>query len=159
MKSILSVYKIGHGPSSSHTVGPYNAAKEYRRRYPDADRIDVTLFGSLAFTGAGHGTEKAIRSAIPEATVHSDRENRDLPHPNTMLFSAYRDDKLIDSTRIFSIGGGSIRFEGEDSDEERVVYPEAGLTEMLEYCRENGMSFRETDCTAARITPDRWGLR
>ena len=104
MKSILSVYKIGHGPSSSHTVGPYNAAKEYRRRYPDADRIDVTLFGSLAFTGAGHGTEKAIRSAIPEATVHSDRENRDLPHPNTMLFSAYRDGKLIDSTRIFSIG-------------------------------------------------------
>ncbi|MBR3564397.1 MAG: L-serine ammonia-lyase [Clostridia bacterium] len=143
MKSILSVYKIGHGPSSSHTVGPYNAAKEYRRRYPDADRIDVTLFGSLAFTGAGHGTEKAIRSAIPEATVHSDRESRDLPHPNTMLFSAYRDGKLIDSTRIFSIGGGSIRFEGEDSDEERVVYPEAGLTEMLEYCRGNGMSFRE----------------
>ena len=67
MKSIKSIYKIGHGPSSSHTVGPYRAAKVFARRYPAADSFRVTLYGSLAFTGEGHGTGKAIRSAIPNA--------------------------------------------------------------------------------------------
>ena len=63
MKSIKSVYKIGSGPSSSHTVGPYRAAKLFGQRYPDADFYRVVLYGSLAFTGEGHGTGKAIRSA------------------------------------------------------------------------------------------------
>ena len=58
MKSVRSIYKVGHGPSSSHTVGPYRAAKEFRRRYPEADAFRVTLYGSLAFTGSGHGTVK-----------------------------------------------------------------------------------------------------
>lgn len=66
MKSIRSVYKIGHGPSSSHTVGPYNAALRFGRRHPDADRFRVVLYGSLAFTGAGHGTGKAIQSDCRE---------------------------------------------------------------------------------------------
>ena len=64
MKSITSVYKIGNGPSSSHTVGPYRAALLMDERYPEADAWQVTLYGSLAFTGEGHGTEKAIRTAL-----------------------------------------------------------------------------------------------
>ena len=90
MNSIRSVYKIGHGPSSSHTVGPYNAAKIFRKRHPDADAFRVTLYGSLAFTGAGHGTGKAIRSGLPgaEIVVDTKTEIKDLPHPNTMLFEA-----------------------------------------------------------------------
>ncbi|MBR5258857.1 MAG: hypothetical protein IKV51_07910 [Clostridia bacterium] len=83
MKTIKSVYKIGNGPSSSHTVGPYNAAQVFKSRYPDADAFRVTLFGSLAFTGEGHGTQKAIKSAIPGAVVVFDREKGNLPHPNT----------------------------------------------------------------------------
>jgi len=62
MKTIKSVYKIGNGPSSSHTVGPYHAAQIFSERYPDADAYRVTLYGSLAFTGEGHGTGKAIRT-------------------------------------------------------------------------------------------------
>ena len=61
MRSIKTVYKIGQGPSSSHTVGPFRAAKWFKEQHPGADAFEVTLFGSLAFTGEGHGTEKAIR--------------------------------------------------------------------------------------------------
>ena len=115
MKSIKSIYKIGHGPSSSHTVGPYRAAKIFARRYPAADSFRVTLYGSLAFTGEGHGTGKAIRSAIPNAEILFNRTERGLPHPNTMLFEALRDGEVLGSARIFSIGGGSIRIENEPS--------------------------------------------
>ena len=121
MKSIKSIYKIGHGPSSSHTVGPYRAAKIFARRYPAADSFRVTLYGSLAFTGEGHGTGKAIRSAIPNAEILFNRTERGLPHPNTMLFEALGDGEVLGSARIFSIGGGSIRIENE--------------AQMLESCR------------------------
>ena len=124
MKSIKSVYKIGHGPSSSHTVGPYQAARLFGSRYPDADAYRVTLFGSLAFTGEGHGTGKAICSGLPGTEVCFNREETNLPHPNTMLFEAFRDGKQIAAVRIFSIGGGTIRVEGEDSEDEREVYPQ-----------------------------------
>ena len=79
MKSIRSIYKIGNGPSSSHTVGPYNAALIFSSRYPKADQYEVTLYGSLALTGAGHGTENAILSAIPGADVHADIKERNIP--------------------------------------------------------------------------------
>ena len=140
MKSIKSVYKIGHGPSSSHTVGPYRAAKLFGARYPDAESYRVTLYGSLAFTGEGHGTMKAIESGLPGAEVVFDREAVDLPHPNTMLFEAYRDSKAYVHQRIFSVGGGSIRIEGEDSEEEREVYPQRNFTEIIEACRERNIS-------------------
>ena len=124
MKSIKSVYKIGNGPSSSHTVGPYRAACLIRARYPQAGAFHVVLYGSLAFTGEGHGTGKAILSALPGAEIEFNREETDLPHPNTMLFIAYQDGEEIGRHRIFSIGGGSIRIEGEESDEDREVYPQ-----------------------------------
>ena len=122
MKSIKSIYKIGHGPSSSHTVGPYRAAKIFARRYPAADSFRVTLYGSLAFTGEGHGTGKAIRSAIPNAEILFNRTERGLPHPNTMLFEALKGGEVLGSARIFSIGGGSIR-------------PQENFSQMLESCR------------------------
>ena len=140
MKSIRSVYKIGHGPSSSHTVGPYRAAKLFGGRYPDAEGYRVTLYGSLAFTGEGHGTQKAILSALPGAQVVFDREASDLPHPNTMRFEALRGGAPYAQHRIFSIGGGSIRIEGEVSEEEREVYPQKNFTEILGICRARGIS-------------------
>ncbi len=143
MKSIRSVYKIGHGPSSSHTVGPYNAALVFGRRHPDADSFRVTLYGSLALTGAGHGTGKAICSGLPGAEIIMDTETKDLPHPNTMLFTALKDGREIDSVRVFSIGGGSIRFENEEDDEEREVYPEKSFTEILDTCRANSCTLPE----------------
>ena len=143
MKSIKSVYKIGNGPSSSHTVGPYNAAKVFAARFPGADSFRVTLYGSLAFTGEGHSSKKAILSVLPEAEILFDKTASDLPHPNTMLFTAMRAGKEIGSCRIFSVGGGSIRIEGEESDEERDVYPERNFTEILAECRKIGMSLKD----------------
>jgi len=139
MKTIKSVYKIGNGPSSSHTVGPFHAARVFSQRYPDADRYKVTLFGSLAFTGEGHGTGKAILSGLPGAQIVFDRAEHDLPHPNTMLFEAFRDGQLLGSKRIFSIGGGSIRIEGEASEDEIEIYPQKHFSEILEICRQRGM--------------------
>ncbi|MBQ6121778.1 MAG: serine dehydratase, partial [Clostridia bacterium] len=69
MKTIKSVYKIGNGPSSSHTVDPFHAAQTFGHRYPDADSYEVTLYGSLTFTGEGHGTGKAIQEGLPGAKV------------------------------------------------------------------------------------------
>lgn len=143
MKSIKSLYKIGHGPSSSHTVGPFRAAKLFGRRYPDADLYRVTLYGSLAFTGEGHGTEKAIKNGLPGAQVVFDRETTDLPHPNTMLFEAYQSGALIADLRIFSIGGGSFHIEGEESVEEREVYSQKWLSEIIESCREKNISLTQ----------------
>ncbi len=143
MKSIRSVYKIGHGPSSSHTVGPYRAARLFGSRYPEADAYRATLYGSLAFTGEGHGTGKAIRSGLPGTEVLFNRGERDLPHPNTMLFEAFREGKLIGSSRIFSIGGGTILVEGEGSEDEREVYPQKSLLEILSYCREQDMNLAQ----------------
>ena len=134
MKTIKSVYKIGNGPSSSHTVGPYRAARWFRAQAPDADRFRVTLFGSLAFTGEGHGTGKAIRTALPDAEILFNKEERLLPHPNTMLFEAFRTGERIRCDRIFSVGGGSIRVEGLHFDEEREVYPQKDFTEILNAC-------------------------
>ncbi len=138
MKSIRSVYKIGHGPSSSHTVGPYIAAQEFGKRFPEADSFEVTLYGSLAFTGEGHGTGKAVRSGLPGAKVLLDKEKTDLPHPNTMLFKAFKDGNEIGSKVIMSIGGGTIKIEGEDSIDDQDVYPERNFTEIVMTCNAEG---------------------
>ena len=143
MKTIKSVYKIGNGPSSSHTVGPFHAAQIFGARFPEADAYRVTLYGSLAFTGKGHGTSKAIKSGLPAAEVVYDREVTDLPHPNTMLFEAFRDGKRIGSNRIFSIGGGSIRIEGEASEDEQEVYPQKNFTEILKVCRDHSLNLAQ----------------
>lgn len=144
MKSITSVYKIGNGPSSSHTVGPFHAARTFGSRYPDADAYEVTLYGSLAFTGEGHGTGKAIREGLPgeKTKIVFDRETKeeDLPHPNTMLFKAFKDGKEIAATRIFSIGGGSIRIEFEPSEEDKEVYPQKNFSEIVTLCNQEKIS-------------------
>lgn len=140
MKSVKSVYKIGNGPSSSHTVGPYNAAFIMGKRFPDAERFKVTLYGSLAYTGKGHGTKKAIQTALPKAEVIFDTTEQELPHPNTMRFQVFQDGKEIENKRIFSIGGGSIRFENEDNEDEREVYKEHTFTEIRNLCQKENIT-------------------
>ena len=140
MKSIKSVYKIGNGPSSSHTVGPYHAAKSFGERYPQVDAFRVILYGSLAFTGEGHGTGKAIKTGLPGAEIIFNRDETDLPHPNTMEFIALKDGEEIGRKRIFSIGGGSIKIEGEESDDEREIYPQKHFSEILTLCREKSIN-------------------
>ena len=143
MKSIKSVYKIGNGPSSSHTVGPYHAARLFLDRFPDADEVSVILYGSLAYTGEGHGTEKAIKNAISFAEVFFDRDTKELPHPNTMLFIALRNGREIGRKQVYSIGGGSVRFENEPSDDEREVYPQNSFSEICGLCKDKGITLTQ----------------
>ena len=142
MQSIKSVYKIGNGPSSSHTVGPYRAAAYIRDRYPGA-KYRVTLMGSLATTGEGHGTQKAIQTVLPQAEIAIDVNEKNLKHPNTMVFEVLRENEPKREITVLSVGGGSIRVDGEDFREDNEVYPQKNFTEIVNYCRENGIGLKE----------------
>ena len=69
MESIREIFRIGRGPSSSHTMGPVRAAKQYRDKHEDAQSFKVTLYGSLALTGKGHLTDVAIIEELKPAKV------------------------------------------------------------------------------------------
>lgn len=143
MKSIKTVYKIGQGPSSSHTVGPFNAAKLIKKRYPEADGFKVVLYGSLAMTGGGHGTISAIQRVIPNIIIELDTNTNDIPHPNTMDFFAYKDGNEIEKLRVLSIGGGIIKVYGEDNPLDTEVYEQKNFSEIIEYCKTNNLSIPE----------------
>ena len=115
MKSIREIYKIGKGPSSSHTMGPERAALLFRERYPDATSFTVTLYGSLNKTGVGHGTDRVLLDTLGEdrTKIVFSRKEWEGMHPNTMDFSAFVDDIEIGHLRVESIGGGDIRIPGE----------------------------------------------
>ena len=137
MKSIKSLYKIGLGPSSSHTMGPSFAATEFLKISPQADFIKVTLFGSLAKTGNGHGTDRAISETlanIPHEIVF-DYESKTPIHPNTLEFIAFKEGKETDKKEFYSIGGGEIQFDGADSVSPKEVYSENNFTEIANMCK------------------------
>ena len=92
MKSIKSVYKIGYGPSSSHTMGPSFAAADFMTKYPEADFIKVILYGSLAKTGKGHGTDRAIIDTLSDIKneVNFNTSTPTDVHPNTVDFIAFK---------------------------------------------------------------------
>ena len=138
MKSIREIYKIGKGPSSSHTMGPERAAKLFLERYPQADFFQVTLYGSLSKTGVGHGTDRVLRSTLgPERTkIVFSQENWEGMHPNTMDFSAFAGDIEIGHLRVESIGGGDIRILGEaQAAESEEVYVEHSFAEIAYFCK------------------------
>ncbi|MBR6077030.1 MAG: serine dehydratase, partial [Paludibacteraceae bacterium] len=117
MKSLKELYRIGIGPSSSHTMGPNKAAIMFKKQTPWAARYEVTLYGSLAATGRGHATDKAIEKVLsPSRTTIIWEPKTFLPfHPNGMKFDAYGDNgKLVRSWTVYSIGGGALAEEGTD---------------------------------------------
>lgn len=139
MKSIRDIYKIGKGPSSSHTMGPERAAKLFRERTPDADRYEVTLYGSLSKTGIGHGTDRVIvqtLSPIPTEVIFGGDSPEGF-HPNTMDYMAFRDGAEIDRLRVESVGGGDIRLPGGTIGEAPEVYPENTFGEISHFCKWN----------------------
>ena len=145
MKSIKQLYKIGYGPSSSHTIGPTRAAQYFLRKFGDAEKYVVTLYGSLAFTGKGHGTDTALKKvfADKDLTVEFD-EKTQKSHPNVMLFTASRAGGKK-SLEIISVGGGDIKIVGE-ADDEKDVYKEKNFEEIKKYCTENGLSLSGYVC-------------
>ena len=149
MKTIKEIYRIGNGPSSSHTMGPKKAAEMFLSRHPEAKRFKVTLYGSLAATGKGHLTDTAINNVLePYAPVEIVWQPKVfLPfHPNAMTFAAYNEkDKLTESWTVYSIGGGALA----EKDKEQIespsdeIYSMSKMSEILCWCERSGKSYWE----------------
>lgn len=143
MKSIKELYRIGTGPSSSHTMGPRKAAEMFLERHPDAASFKVTLYGSLAATGKGHMTDVAIIDTLqPTAPVEIVWQPKVfLPfHPNGMTFAALdSNDKVQENWTVYSIGGGAL---AENNDNPTIespdVYGMENMTEILQWCEDTG---------------------
>ena len=152
MKTIREIYRIGYGPSSSHTMGPRKAAEIFLERYPDAAKYQAHLYGSLSATGKGHLTDAAIIDVIPSVEIVWHDEF--LPfHPNGMRFCAW-DEKgdLLDEWTVYSVGGGALE---EDVEGMRLlgdkaigvgdgaIYPLNRLSDIKDYCEKMGWDYWE----------------
>jgi L-serine dehydratase len=138
MKSLRQLYKIGSGPSSSHTMGPEKAARLFREENPGAERYRVVLYGSLAKTGKGHMTDKAIAKGLALATVDIDYLPSPafaLNHPNTMDFFAYTSGRETAAMRVISIGGGDLVITGREEKEQPEVYTENSFADISALCK------------------------
>ena len=145
MKSLTELYKVGRGPSSSHTMGPEKACMLFKAGNPSANRFHVILYGSLAKTGVGHGTDRIVRETLSPSSceVEFNYENLPLPHPNTMELFAYCGEELLDKKRVMSVGGGEICFEGSPLAELPDVYMMASFAEISAHCRQHGLRLWE----------------
>lgn len=149
MKSLKELYRVGKGPSSSHTMGPQRAAKLFLQRCGNASSYEVTLYGSLAATGKGHMTDDAIEEVIqPHHSVNIIwKPQTFLPfHPNGMKFVG-RDvnGDVMDEWTVYSIGGGALS-EGQDDEGElgaKDVYELNNMADIQQWCYANGRSFWE----------------
>lgn len=140
MPSLRNLYRIGAGPSSSHTMAPARAASIFGARWPSAARFRVTLLGSLAATGRGHLTDRAIRETLAPCPVEFLWHAETVPafHPNGMHFEAFAPDgQRLGVWHCFSTGGGALREEG-DTAPEPVVYPLSTMQELLRWVETGG---------------------
>ncbi|MBQ4061965.1 MAG: L-serine ammonia-lyase, iron-sulfur-dependent, subunit alpha [Christensenellaceae bacterium] len=145
MESLRELYRIGKGPSSSHTMGPEKAALLFKLEHPDAESFKVRLYGSLAKTGKGHFTDKALIDAFSPlpCTVVFDEDTADLPHPNTMDLVAFKANRLVGSMRVLSVGGGKIEIAGRPSAAPEKIYPLTTFDSIKKYCLDNEMRIWE----------------
>ena len=137
MKSIREIYKIGKGPSSSHTMGPERAAQLFLKKHPQADRFQVKLYGSLNKTGVGHGTDRVLKEVLGEdrTQILFSQDTWEGMHPNTMDFAAFEADQEIGKLRVESIGGGDIRLPGQKLQAGEEVYIEHSFAEIADFCK------------------------
>ena len=161
MKSIKEIYRIGHGPSSSHTMGPAKATEIFIQHNPDCQSYRATLYGSLAATGKGHLTDVAINETFNQANKNVEviwQPKQFLPfHPNAVKFEALDSEgRILDDWTAYSVGGGALK---EDKpkylhDESADIYDLTTMTDILNYCDRQGMNFWEY--VKEREQPDVW---
>lgn len=146
LDSIKNLYIYGPGPSSSHTIGPYRASLDFvnsNKKDFNFTRIDVILYGSLALTGIGHGTDKIIKDTIEKefnikCNVLFNIDEKNLEHPNTMRFLGYNDKNEVISNKYFSIGGGEIVKDNLSLKEKKnYVYPFSSFNDIKNYAKEH----------------------
>ncbi len=161
MQSIKELYRIGNGPSSSHTMGPKKAAELFLDDHPHAARFNVTLYGSLAATGKGHLTDQALLNVLePVApTTIEWLPKTFLPfHPNIMRLDAFdENEKIIDSRTLYSVGGGALsdgeKIIGLTENQGKDIYPMTTMSEIMNWCEKTGKSYWEyvEDCEGKDI--------
>ena len=137
MQSLKELYKIGMGPSSSHTMGPRKAAEQFAAAHPQAVSFKATLYGSLAATGKGHKTDVAIAdelSPVPCEVRFAEMPQTPLEHENTMDFYALQNGAQIGFARILSVGGGEIRVVGQPQFDKAQIYPLQSFAQISAYC-------------------------
>lgn len=141
MESLKELYKIGRGPSSSHTMGPEKACKIFQKHNPEADRFEAILYGSLSKTGVGHGTDKVIKVTFEPTPcdVIFNNDEIELPHPNTMDLIAYKDGIEIKRIRVLSVGGGKVEIVGYKNVDPPKIYDLSTFSEIAEHCKKNHM--------------------
>lgn len=148
MESLRQLFKIGQGPSSSHTMGPRKAAQIYLSELPaGTSKVVVTLYGALAATGKGHLTDKAVLDVLTPSVPAEIAWEPDtvLPfHTNGIRFEAIGDEgQSLGSETFYSIGGGDIVREGESRQAAQSIYPMTKIKEILEWCERTGLSYWE----------------
>ena len=142
MQTMRELYKIGRGPSSSHTIGPEKACKIFKEKNKDADSFKAILYGSLAKTGKGHGTDKVIKTTLAPfpCEIEFNLSNElELPHPNTMDLIAFKNKKETDRIRIMSVGGGNIVSENEEIKPMDLIYELTTFDQIKEYCEKKNI--------------------
>lgn len=145
METIRHIFRIGHGPSSSHTMGPSRAAELFKNRTASAVSYKITLYGSLAATGKGHLTDQAIEQMLaPKKVIFIWEPQTFLPrHPNAMKLEALdAEQNTFDEWTVYSIGGGAIT-NGTEAESIKRVYPLIHMKDILKWCEENGRHFWE----------------
>ena len=143
MESIRELYRIGYGPSSSHTMAPRKAAEIFKHRYPSAASYQVTLFGSLAATGKGHLTDRAVQAALRRRLCTSSGSPMSCCRFIRMVCNSKHlaDRSMSAPWQVYSLGGGAI---GEDASTRRIqVYGMHSFTELLSYCKKIGLAVWE----------------
>lgn len=161
MQSIKELYRIGNGPSSSHTMGPKKAAELFLDDHPHAARFNVTLYGSLAATGKGHLTDQALLNVLePVApTTIEWLPKTFLPfHPNALRLDAFdENEKIIDSRTLYSVGGSALsdgeKIIGLTENQGKDIYPMTTMSEIMNWCEKTGKSYWEyvEDCEGKDI--------
>lgn len=140
MKSLRNLYRIGSGPSSSHTMGPERASKYILNKYPQANNFVVFLFGSLALTGHGHLTDYIMKKTLGvDRTKVVFDINSKVFHPNTFKIQSFIDEKLLSEDVFISLGGGALSIDNLEED----IYPFKNFLEIKEYCLNNKLSLAE----------------
>lgn len=147
MESIKQIYRIGNGPSSSHTMGPRRAAQMFLERNGNASRFSVTLYGSLAATGKGHMTDHAILDVlqrVAKTTIIWEAQIFLPFHPNGMTFESYNPEgEVMESWTVYSIGGGTLANESFNEQKTVEIYEMSTIHEIHEWCNKTGYSFWE----------------
>lgn len=145
MESLRELYKIGNGPSSSHTMGPKLAAEQFAGRCSNVDSYRVTLYGSLAATGKGHMTDVAILSVLePLHPTEIVWEREALAfHPNGMKFEGLKNGVVADQWIIYSVGGGALANETTLTQTRNDIYPMSHISDIQHWCEQEGKSYWE----------------